>query len=44
MDTVEKHFHLMNHRPEVKGMVTVDTDMGRIEWLNWRWLKESPRA
>jgi hypothetical protein len=25
---VEEHFHWMNHRPEVKGMDTVDTGMG----------------
>jgi hypothetical protein len=24
MDTVEEHFHLMNHRPEVGGMDTVE--------------------
>jgi hypothetical protein len=28
MDTVEEHFHPMNHRPEVEGMDTVDTIMG----------------
>jgi hypothetical protein len=27
MDTVEEHFHPMNHRPKVEGMDTVDTDM-----------------
>jgi hypothetical protein len=27
MDTVEKHFHLINHRPEVEGMYTVNTGM-----------------
>jgi hypothetical protein len=24
MDTLEEHFHLMNHRPEMKGMDTVE--------------------
>jgi hypothetical protein len=24
MDTMEEHFHLMNHRPEVEGMDTVE--------------------
>jgi hypothetical protein len=28
MDTVEEHFHPMNHRSEVEGMDTVDTGMG----------------
>jgi hypothetical protein len=28
MDTVNEHFHLMNQRPEVEGMNTVDTSMG----------------
>jgi hypothetical protein len=28
MDTVEEHFHLINHRLEVEGMDMVDTDMG----------------
>jgi hypothetical protein len=28
MDTVEKHFHPINHRPEVEGMDTVNTGMG----------------
>jgi hypothetical protein len=28
MDTMEEHFHLMNHRPNVEGMDTVDTGMG----------------
>jgi hypothetical protein len=27
MDTVEEIFHLMNHRPEVEGIDTVDTRM-----------------
>ena len=27
MDTMEEHFHPMNHRPEVEGMNTVDTGM-----------------
>jgi hypothetical protein len=27
MDTVEEHFHPMNHQPEVEGMNTVDTGM-----------------
>jgi hypothetical protein len=25
---LEEHFHPINHRPEVEGMDTVDTDMG----------------
>jgi hypothetical protein len=28
MDTVEEHFHPINHRLEVEGMDMVDTDMG----------------
>jgi hypothetical protein len=28
MDTMEEHFHSMNHRPEVDGMDTVDIGMG----------------
>jgi hypothetical protein len=44
MDMVEEHFHPMNHRPEVEGIYTVDTGMGGIERLSWRWLKESPSA
>jgi hypothetical protein len=28
MDTVEEHFHPINHRLEVKGMDMLDTDMG----------------
>jgi hypothetical protein len=27
VDTVEEHFHPINHRPEVDGMDTVDTGM-----------------
>jgi hypothetical protein len=34
MDTMEEHFYPMNHQPEVEGMDTVDTDMGRIERLS----------
>jgi hypothetical protein len=44
MDMVEEHFHPMNHRSEVEGIYTVDTGMGGIERLSWRWLKESPSA
>jgi hypothetical protein len=44
MNTVEEHFHPMNHRPEVDGMNTMDTGMGGIDRLSWRWLKESPRT
>jgi hypothetical protein len=28
MDTVEEHFHPINHQPEVEGMDMVDTGMG----------------
>jgi hypothetical protein len=28
MDTIEEHFHPRNHRLEVEGMDTVNTDMG----------------
>jgi hypothetical protein len=28
MDTVEEHFHPINHRLEVKGMDMLHTDMG----------------
>jgi hypothetical protein len=28
MNTMEEHFHSMNHRLEVDGMDTVDTGMG----------------
>jgi hypothetical protein len=27
MDTVEEYYHLMNHRPEVKGMDKEDSGM-----------------
>jgi hypothetical protein len=27
MDTVEEYFHLMNYRPKVEGMDTMDTGM-----------------
>jgi hypothetical protein len=28
MNTVDEHFHPMNHRSDVEGMDTVDTAMG----------------
>jgi hypothetical protein len=28
MDTVEAHFHMINHRPNVEGMDTVCIDIG----------------
>jgi hypothetical protein len=28
MDTMEEHFHPMNHRPEVESMDMMDTSMG----------------
>jgi hypothetical protein len=36
MDTVEKYFHLINHRLEVESMDTVNTGMGedRVAELN----------
>jgi hypothetical protein len=46
MDTVEEHFHLMNHRPELEGMDTVDTGMekDRAAELEVVERKESPRV
>jgi hypothetical protein len=44
MDTVEEHFHAMNHRPEMEDMDTVDTDMEEDKAAELEWLKDSPMA
>jgi hypothetical protein len=44
MDTVEEHFHPMNHRPDVDGMDTVDTGIGEDRATELELVEREPES